>query len=98
MLRSVRQQLDGCDAEVCRAAAKAWHPPREKSGALKALQSGRDRLTLLFGSPFALPLRKLMTEDDKGSVDALSAGLGCALRLGSVVREGLFFQAFAFAI
>lgn len=41
------------DTEVCRAAAKAWHPPRsipprEKSGVLEALQSGRDRLTLLF--------------------------------------------------
>lgn len=77
----------GTDAEVCRAATKAWHPPRsipprEKSAVLEALQSGRDRLTLLFGSPFALPLGEVVTQDDKGAVDArVSAGLCCALRL-----------------
>lgn len=76
------------DAEVCRAAAKAWHPPRsipprEKSGVLEALQSGRDRLTLLFGSPFALPSGEVMTGDDKGAADARQcrAVLCCALRL-----------------
>lgn len=74
------------DAGVCQAAAKAWHPPRsipprEKSAVLEALQSGRDRLIPLFGSPFALPLGEVMTRDDKGAADAVSAGLCCALRL-----------------
>lgn len=75
------------DGEVCQAAAKAWHPPRsipprEKSAGLEALQSGRDRLTLLFGSPFALPLGEVLTQDDKGAGGArVSAELCCALRL-----------------
>lgn len=83
-------------AEVCRVAAKAWHPPRsipprEKSGVSKALQSGRDRLILLFGSPFALPSGKVMTGDDKGAVDAPQLGPRCALRLalGSAGRPFL---------
>lgn len=72
VLSSVQPQLDG---RVCRAAAKAWPPPRsipprEKSAVLEALQSGRDTLTLLFGSPFALPSGEVMTGDDKGAADA----------------------------